>query len=820
MASSTHNVPGDVDDRQILDILLELCNDDTTSDIIFNKYHSLTYLSVICSSPDKIKNLITQQQGNNVVNLSTYKLTNEDYKLLSKGLTFCPTPSKPNNSEPIEGLERFFRKLRLTFHFQDLKGTPTPDHLKKLNIKSDWCPTTDSDPAIESFCKTVRKEVLKEIHFSKKRKRVHGNLNSKSMDTIIRLARDPNIVIKKADKGSSICIMNTVDYLHECERQLADKNFYLLCEQDLTETHCKQVNSMVLTLYNHGSINTKVKKYLWAQKCSPGRFYILPKIHKFKLAGRPIVSANNAPTERLSEFCDAILNKYTPLSKSYVRDTTDFMNKMGKITIEPGDYIVTADVVSLYTNIRHEIGLRCMAKRLRDLSKVTKLPVSIQDILQMLRIILYCNNFTFNNRHYLQISGVSMGTKVAPTYANLVLSVIEDEFLSSCVKLPRCFYRFLDDVAMVWPHSAPDLDAFINSFNSLYESIQLTSEISPEKVTFLDTWVILKPPYIHFDLYRKPTDSANYLMMDSCHPQGCKKGFFSQLLRLRRNCTKTTDFLLHAKQLMNAYITRGYDESSLKSDIDRVSLIHRDSLLQRKHTINTSTTTENTPRKQICVLPYNPHNADAARILKKFWPILTSSNTTAKLFPQPPIIGYRRPPNLKDKLTRASITFPIPEKSGNYTEYQEICTKTNCGQCKKLNMRKHFSSSVTGKKFRKNHDSLNCLSRNLVYLITCTSCRKQYIGETKQSITRRLYQHAYSVKKKMQTPIARHYNNNSCKFESAIIECIERIPGNPDDDKATSCYRLKRELHWIVELCTLYPYGINIKLGRPYSSTR
>ena len=35
-----------------------------------------------------------------------------------------------------------------------------------------------------------------------------------------------------------------------------------------------------------------------------GRFYILPKIHKQGNPGRPLISSNGHPTERISEFVD------------------------------------------------------------------------------------------------------------------------------------------------------------------------------------------------------------------------------------------------------------------------------------------------------------------------------------------------------------------------------------------------------------------------------------------------------------------------------------------------------------------------------------
>jgi hypothetical protein len=42
----------------------------------------------------------------------------------------------------------------------------------------------------------------------------------------------------------------------------------------------------------------------------PGRFYLMPKIHKENNPGRPIVSANGHPTEKISEFIDFHLRPF------------------------------------------------------------------------------------------------------------------------------------------------------------------------------------------------------------------------------------------------------------------------------------------------------------------------------------------------------------------------------------------------------------------------------------------------------------------------------------------------------------------------------
>ena len=62
-------------------------------------------------------------------------------------------------------------------------------------------------------------------------------------------------------------------------------------------------------MFNDGYIDEKTKKYLVQTNVKPGRFYILPKIHKTGNPGRPIVSSNSHPTERISQFVDYYTSK-------------------------------------------------------------------------------------------------------------------------------------------------------------------------------------------------------------------------------------------------------------------------------------------------------------------------------------------------------------------------------------------------------------------------------------------------------------------------------------------------------------------------------
>jgi hypothetical protein len=47
-------------------------------------------------------------------------------------------------------------------------------------------------------------------------------------------------------------------------------------------------------------------------------------------------------------------------------------------------------------------------------------------LVEMLTLVLKNNNFTFEGNHYLQINGTVIGTKMAPSYANIFMGNIEE----------------------------------------------------------------------------------------------------------------------------------------------------------------------------------------------------------------------------------------------------------------------------------------------------------------------------------------------------------------------------------------------------------
>ena len=69
----------------------------------------------------------------------------------------------------------------------------------------------------------------------------------------------------------------------------------------------------------------------------------------------------------------------------------------------------------------------------------------------------------------------------------------------------------------------------------MHPTPKFTADWSKTSINFLDVTVSITEGTIETDLYVKPTDSHQYLLLSTCHHFYCKKGIpYSQKLRLNR----------------------------------------------------------------------------------------------------------------------------------------------------------------------------------------------------------------------------------------------------------------------------------------------
>ena len=97
-------------------------------------------------------------------------------------------------------------------------------------------------------------------------------------------------------------------------------------------------------------------------------------------------------------------------------------------------------------------------------------------------------------------------------------------------------------------------------------------------------------------------------------------------------------------------------------------------------------------------------------------------------------------------------------------------------------------------------------TENVVYLISCSSCNKQYVGETKGPLNKRMNGHRddWRHHRFERSPTAEHFHSADHDFLSnASVCCLEH---NKEWSDST---RKLRESYWIRRLNTLCPFGIN-----------
>ena len=147
---------------------------------------------------------------------------------------------------------------------------------------------------------------------------------------------------------------------------------------------------------------------------------------------RPIVSGCESCCERISNFADYYLKPLTRLNSSFIQDTTDFVKKIKDVKSNEGTILISADVSALYTNIPQEQGIEAVREALfkRDNPKVPT-----EFIVRVLEIVLKSNIFEFNSELFIQLIGTAMGSRPAPSYANLFMAKEIDPKIIELAKL-------------------------------------------------------------------------------------------------------------------------------------------------------------------------------------------------------------------------------------------------------------------------------------------------------------------------------------------------------------------------------------------------
>ena len=199
--------------------------------------------------------------------------------------------------------------------------------------------------------------------------------------------------------------------------------------------------------------------------------------------------------------------------KSYLKDTTHLLKIIENLgSIQKDCLLFSLDVKSLYTVLPNKEGIQACSNAL-NASRIGPQKPTNKSITHLLTYFLTMNNFVFNGKHYLQVGGTAMGTRLAPSYANMFMSYFEDTHVYSYHTQPLIWVRYIDDIFGIWQHSSESLNLFITHLNTCHESIKFTSCISDTSIDFLDCTLLLN------NNGTKSTPLSEYSIRTSLNPR-------------------------------------------------------------------------------------------------------------------------------------------------------------------------------------------------------------------------------------------------------------------------------------------------------------
>ncbi|UYV65004.1 hypothetical protein LAZ67_3002762 [Cordylochernes scorpioides] len=325
-----------------------------------------------------------------IVNLSDYELSPSEISLLNKGLSYRPIKNVflPQIISSIEsGIHNISNNnMHMIRNFVASTLAPTPSNRTSQHNK-------------ESH-RRINKEIL----------------------ILNNLSKNKNITISRADKGGSVVILNTEDYINRMKTHLNNTEFFVKIEPQEASKSITAFKKSIHQLLKNQIIDQSLKKQILENPGTHPYIYGLPKIHKENTPLRPIVAYNQSPAYSLSKHLANRLSDITKNLPHIVKNPEEILQKMKNFKLEANHRIVSYDVKDLYTSLPHDLIMDSLQTILIKHKEAYPDHLSI---LKLTEICLKSTTVKFTGEYYNQIKGTPMGSPLSTILAEIVLSTID-----------------------------------------------------------------------------------------------------------------------------------------------------------------------------------------------------------------------------------------------------------------------------------------------------------------------------------------------------------------------------------------------------------
>ena len=438
-----------------------------------------------------------------MLNLSGFDFTEEELRLVGKGLKFAVAPGRLPVTDVVAAVEDAILRV---------------DEVER---------------------RRVRRDVSKALLRSGIRSR---NLDQDEFETLGRLSRREDIKFLDADKGNLTVIMETGEYFDKLTG-IIEQGPYVHVAKDPGARFRKELQNILLPRVKDCTMERSLYLRLCPTHFQCPHMYGRPKVHKEGAPLRPIISMRGSLFAPVSRYLADILSVYRKTGDSYIGNSVELVDRIrGTHGFEKG-VLVSFDVKNLFPNVPLAEAIEVIKSHLMsDDSLPSRTCLNVETLVELIRFCLTKCYFQLRDAFFIMSDGVAMGSSLSGVVANLYMFYFEkmarESALERGLTVPTFWVRFVDDVLAQFAGEA-DASAYLNLLNSLRTTIQFTIEWEDGgSIPFLDVFIQKEETGVSFSIYRKPTHTGTYLPRDSCHHKRVFMGLISTLKwRAERICS-------------------------------------------------------------------------------------------------------------------------------------------------------------------------------------------------------------------------------------------------------------------------------------------
>jgi hypothetical protein len=495
-------------------------------------------------------------------------------RLLARGAKFIPTPRVTSACDIGRAFDTFARSTHLRLYFGD---SPMDKHTRQFRVPNPgWqlpCHVRNKEEhrnlaAHLSLLKDRLLSAYERAHqFASTSRKFRRNLSMSEMRVLRSLRASHELVVKPADKNLGLCVMSRQWYVAEGLRQLRGGNY--------EQPHNFSMDSMLSKLDTFLAVHTKIPyaelKWLRHQRATGhfrlAVFYMLPKLHKDPIRGRPIVASRAWVFTSLSQWLAYHLNKVLETCDTVLPSTASIVTKLRSFAnpLDGDVYLVTADASDMYNNIPVDQAILAVGSLLLRRNFSRKLVAAITAGLEL---VLNNNFFTFDGDTYRQTAGIAMGTPCAPPLAQLFVAELEEAAKASLgQQWPALYVRYIDDGFAIYNGHRDQLDTFLAALQAMHPNLRWTFSVSQRAVAFLDLSIWLgRDGRVGYSMHTKALNAFQYIPPYSFHEPSVARGWvLTELFRIRRNSSTELARLYASLKFFKRLRKRGYTAAFLSS---------------------------------------------------------------------------------------------------------------------------------------------------------------------------------------------------------------------------------------------------------------